>query len=100
MKLLMIIGAAALAAMTPTVAMAQHHGDRGGWSGGHDRQRGHDRSVNRHGGGHVAPSYGYGYGYDPRYRGYNQRYDRRDYRYDRHDRPRHERKRHHKRRHY
>ena len=29
MKFLMILGAAALAAMTPSVAMAQHHGDRG-----------------------------------------------------------------------
>ena len=89
MKFLMILGAAALAALTPSVAMAQHHGDRGG----------HERSVSRHGNtGHVAPSHNRHY--DQRYRGYDRQYgyDRHERRYDRHERPRHERRRHHQRR--
>ena len=91
--------AALLAFAIPGTAMAQHHGDRGGWSGSHDAPRGHDRDYRpaRHSvptydhdrgyrsSRHGVPNYGYdrGYrGYDPYYRGYDRRYERRD-RYER-----------------
>ena len=86
MRKLMTIAAAMLAFALPGTALAQHHGDRGGYSRGHDAPRGHDRDYrsSRHG----VPNYGYdrgyrGYrGYDPYYRGHDRRYERRD-RYER-----------------
>ena len=71
--------AALLAFAIPGTAMAQHHGDRGGWSGSHDAPRGHDRDYRpiRH----SAPTYGHDRGYrsyDPYYRGNAHRFERRD----------------------
>ena len=83
MRKLMTIAAAMLAFALPGTALAQHHGDRGGYSRGHDAPRGHDRDYrsSRHG----VPNYGYDRdyrGYDPDYRGHDRRYERRD-RYER-----------------
>ena len=76
MRKLMTIAAAMLAFAVPGTALAQHHGDRGGYSRGHDAPRGHDRDYrsNRH----DQPYYGN----DRGYRGYDRRYERRD-RYER-----------------
>jgi len=83
MRKLMTIAAAMLAFAVPGTALAQHHGDRGGYSRGHDAPRGHDRDYrsSRHG----VPNYGYDRdyrSYDPDYRGHDRRYERRD-RYER-----------------
>ena len=45
MRKLMTIAAAMLAFAVPGTALAQHHGDRGGYSRGHDAPRGHDRDY-------------------------------------------------------
>lgn len=72
MRKLVTIAAAMLAFAVPGTALAQHHGDRGGYSRGHDVPRGHERDYRsaRHG----VPNYGDDRGY--------RRYERRD-RYDR-----------------
>lgn len=83
MRKFLTIMAAMLAFAVSSAALAQNHGDRGGWSRGHDAPRGHDRDYRsaRHG----VPFYGNDRGYrsnDRDYRGNDHRYERRD-RYER-----------------
>lgn len=94
MRKLMTIAAAMLAFAVPGTALAQHHGDRGGYSSGHDAPRGHDRDYrsSRHG----VPNYGYDRdyrGYDPDYRGHERR-DRYERRYQKRRMHHHHRGRH------
>src|SRR3546814_9776019 len=84
--------AALLAFAIPGTAMAQHHGDRGGWSGSHDAPRGHDRDYRP--ARHSVPTYDHDRGYrsyDSRYRGNAHRDERRD-RYERRYQKRRDRK--------
>lgn len=78
MRKLVTMMAAMLAFAVPGAALARDHGNRGGWSRGHDAPRGHDldyRSAR-----HDVPGYGHDRGYrsnDRYYRGNDHRYERR-----------------------
>lgn len=83
MRKFLTMAAALLAFAIPGTALAQNHGDRGGWSRGHDAPRGHDRDYRS--ARHDVPRYGYDRDYrsnDRYYRGNDHRYERRD-RYER-----------------
>ncbi len=84
MRKFVTIAAAMLAFAIPGTALAQHHGDRGGWSRGHDSPRGHNRDYRPTR--HSIPIYGH----DRNYRSYDRYYRGNDHRYERRDR--HERR--------
>ncbi len=78
MRKFLTMMAAMLAFAIPGTALARDHGDRGGWSRGHDAPRGHDRDYRS--ARHDVPSHGYDRGYrsnDRHYRGNDHRYERR-----------------------